>query len=124
LSVVTCAPLSMSQFGFFNPMLDFRGINKGEARKYATSTAPIINLQSTIFEGTLDIIGNLESHAARRVTTISQAKGNRETPILSLSHGLVSIGGSSEDKRAENLGALCLIGYQETTWVSTRKNIR
>ena len=92
MSVVTCAPLSMSQFGFFNPMLDFRGINNGEVRKYATPTTPIINLRSTIFEGTLDIIGNLESHAARRVTTIPQAEGNRETSIFSLSHGLVSIG--------------------------------
>ena len=92
MSVVTRAPLSMPQFGLFYPMLDFWGINEGEVRKYTTSTAPVINLQPTILEGTLDIVGNLESRAARRVTAIPQTKSNRKTSIFSLDHGLVRIG--------------------------------
>ena len=71
--VVTRAPFSMPQFGLFHPMLDFRDVSKGEVRQYATATAPIFYPQPAVLEGTLDIIGNLESHAARRVTAISQA---------------------------------------------------
>ena len=70
--VVTRAPFSMPQFGLFHPMLDFRDVSKGEVRQYATATAPIFYPQPTVLEGTLDVIGNLESHAARRVTAISQ----------------------------------------------------
>ena len=74
--VVTGAPCSMSQFGLFSPMSNLWSVDEGEVAQYATAAAPIFNLQPTVFECTQDVIGNFQSHAARRVATISQTQGN------------------------------------------------
>ena len=121
--VVTRAPFSMPQFGLFHPMLDFRDVSKGEVRQYATATAPIFYPQPTVLEGTQDVIGNFQSHAARRVAAISQTQGNGKASFVSLDLGLVGIGRCREVKRSENLGTQCLMRYKPATGASIRKSI-
>ncbi len=66
----------MSQFGFFNRMTNLWSVDEGEVVQCATAATPVFNLQPTVFECTRDVIGNVQSHAARSVATISQTQGN------------------------------------------------